>query len=388
MYKFKHSHPRPYSAKWNSHASVLGRNVLPMSVADMDLPVCEEIRAAMIATAQRHDFGYAHYHSDISELVARWYETEFQCSIEAEDIQEIPGMLMTIGALIRHLTKEGDGVIIFSPVYHSFAGTIRDNHRQPIECSLIKGESGRYQINFELFEQQCREHTVVLLCNPHNPTGQCWTVEELEQLISIARRNGTVVISDEIHADFTYLDSKVPFTSIFSATADTDGIIAFYSGGKIFNLGGLFGGFAITKDTSLYQMIQTIIKELHWLPNVFTHEAMYHGFKYGRAYKQELILHIRKIHHQTIARIKNASRQISIPLPDAGYLIWIDMSSTGWSDKDIHEFFVFEAKLGVNSGPNFGTGGEGHIRMNCAVSDTLLTEAMSQLIPAIKRNKI
>ena len=201
--------------------------------------------------------------------------------------------------------------------------------------------------------------------------------------IDIAQRTKTILISDEIHGDFTFDDHV--YTPVLKAAKNKEGLITFSSGGKLFNIGGIFSAFVMTTDPRLQEQIRICIKELHWQPTAFAHEAPYAGFKYGHDYKAQLVEHVRKMQIKFVNGLNNMPYPVRANLPEATYLCWVDFSQTNWSADRIAKFLIEDAALGVNRGDSFGQAGAKFARVNCAVCERKIDEALSRLENAFKR---
>ncbi|ECG5348979.1 aminotransferase class I/II-fold pyridoxal phosphate-dependent enzyme [Salmonella enterica] len=347
-YDFNETYQRTASEKWEYDSVINGFPVIPMSVADTDLVSPVEVRQALIEVCNRREFGYPAYHDDFKDVLASWYERYYNWRPDTADIIETPPLLMTMGAFIRGMTQCNESVVVMTPVYHSFARTIRENHRAVTECDLLRDEKNHYTIDFEKLEDTCSrpENKILIFCNPHNPVGRCWTGEEVRKVAAIAQKTGTILISDEIHADFVY-DEKC-YTPVMKAAENLNGIIVFSSGGKLFNIGGIFSSYVFTADP-------------------------------------EVVNHIRKMQIKLVNGLNNMPYPVKANLPEATYLVWADFNDTGWSGDRIQEFLVQDAGLGFNRGDQFGVAGTGFARINCGVPESRIDEALSRLEKAFSK---
>ena len=206
-------------------------DVLPLWVADMDFPVSEEITKSLHAAVEHGIYGYSQPKDAYYNAVMNWMERNHNWKTEREWIVKTPGVVFALGAAVKAFTDPGDAILIQNPVYYPFTNIIRDNDRRVVDNTLVYHPvtertvvsattddaseqqihnvgtaSPAYQIDFEDFERKIEQEHVKLfiLCNPHNPVGRVWTVEELQQLGEICLRHHVIVVSDEIHNDFVY----------------------------------------------------------------------------------------------------------------------------------------------------------------------------------------
>ena len=384
IYDFNEQFDRIMSEKWVYDSVIDGHKVMPMGVADMDLVSPIEVRDALMSVCRRREFGYPAYHADYKQVLASWFERYYNFRPDEDFIVETPGLLMTMGAFIRDLTTPDEKTVIMTPVYHSFAKTVRENHRQITECDLIRDENNYYTIDFDKLKATCSkpENKILIFCNPHNPVGRCWTENEVKKVIEIAHETDTILISDEIHGDFTY--DGLTYTPVLKVADDYKNIIVFSSGGKLFNIGGIFSAFIMSGDPKIREQIAICIKELHFQPTAFAHEAAYAGFKYGHDYKAQLIPHIRKMQIKLVEGLNRMPYPVKANLPEATYLVWADFRETGWTQDRLHEFLVKDAAIGFNRGDTFGLAGTGFTRINCAVCEAKVDEALNRLENAFR----
>ena len=180
-------------------------DVLPLWVADMDFETSSYIEDALVEQAKFGVFGYSEVQTPYFEIVRDWMVRHHGWEPQERWLVKTPGVVFAIAQAIRAYTKKGDYVLIQSPVYYPFRETIEVNDRKVAVNSLVL-KNGHYEIDFEDFERQIVEKKtkLFLLCNPHNPVGRVWTKEELTKIGDICVRNHVLVVSDEIHCDFTF----------------------------------------------------------------------------------------------------------------------------------------------------------------------------------------
>lgn len=200
---------------------------------DFSLPpeVLEDIRQ----TVSHGIFGYTEPTQPYYEAVCGWFQSRFGFSVTREAIVPSPGVVFSLTQIVRAFTREGDGVIIQTPVYYPFYHMIRDNNRQVVANPLVYN-GGRYAMDFEGFERLAAQRSVklFLLCSPHNPVGRVWTREELKRIRDICKRHGILVVSDEIHCDFVWQGHEHTCYGLL----DEDAIVC-AAPSKTFNLAGL-----------------------------------------------------------------------------------------------------------------------------------------------------
>lgn len=214
-------------------------DVLPLWIADMDLQVAAPIQEALHKAVNHGIFSYSDAKETYYQAVADWFKNYFDWQTQPEWLVKTPGVVFALAMAIRSFTQRGDSIIIQPPVYYPFYSVIRNNNRQIVENELCYHD-GRYEIDFKDFERKIEENHVklFLFCSPHNPVGRVWKYEELHTLGEICRRHDVLVVSDEIHCDFTLpAHPHIVFTQACPELADQSVICT--SPSKTFNLAGL-----------------------------------------------------------------------------------------------------------------------------------------------------
>jgi bifunctional pyridoxal-dependent enzyme with beta-cystathionase and maltose regulon repressor activities len=280
--------------------------------------------------------------------------------------------------MLDAVSSPGDGVIIFTPVYQNFFSAITGTTRVPLCCDLVCDGDNYWHLDIQAYEALCaRSDTrAVLICNPHNSVGRAWGAEELRSLVRIAQANHVIVFSDEIHADFVY---DLPFNPTIKVAENSQGIMTLSSGGKTFNIGGLFASYAMTEDDHLRTILQKALARLHWEQDTFSAWGSYSAFKYGFQYRDEVVGYVRKMQTRLVDALNRMPFPVKATLPEATYLLWADFRDTGWSQDELQGFLVEEAGLGFNRGDSYGASGAGFARINCAVPESRIDEAIRRL---------
>ena len=382
-YDFSQPHARQRSWKWSVENVVDGYPVLPMSVADTDFISPHEVTETLREIADNAQFGYATVPDDQCEVIAAWQKNQHGWDVSADHLVIANGLLASLALMLDKVTAPGDGVIVFSPVYHNFYDAISGVGRLPQVCELRCDDDARWQIDFEQFQALCEQagNRAVVICNPHNPVGRAWTADELVTLIDIARQHDVIVFSDEVHADFTY---DQPFVPAIQAARDGTGIMTISSGGKLFNLGGLFTSYAISEDPVLRNHLLDSLHGLHWEQNSFGAWAAWAAYRHGYDYRDEVVAYVRQMQCRMADALNAMPYPVSARLPEATYLLWADFRDSGWSPDELQRFLVQEAGLGFNRGDSFGPGGAGFMRINCAVPESRIDEAIRRLTSAFE----
>ncbi|MGL5437423.1 MAG: MalY/PatB family protein [Lachnospiraceae bacterium] len=359
--------------------------ILPLWVADMDFSAPPCVIDALTLRSKHGVFGYSETEQKYFDTLHKWFIHHFNWETNPDGLVKTPGVVFAISAAIRALTKEGDTVLIQQPVYYPFEESVLTNKRKLIVNQLLYHE-GRYSIDFEDFEEKIIRNKVKLfiLCSPHNPVGRVWTREELERMGDICLKHGVLVVSDEIHADFTFPGHK---HHVFASLKPEFNEIAITctSPSKTFNLAGLqISNIFISDHTIRNQIKWEITKcgfsQLNIMGIVACQAAYQNGDEWLselKEYLNENLIFIRNF-------LKQRLPQIRLVEPEGTYLAWLDCKELGLNDKQLDDLIVHKAGLWLDAGPMFGAGGEGFQRINIACPRSVLDKAFVQLEQTIK----
>ncbi len=364
--------------KW--HSSETDPDLLQMWVADMDFLPLPQVKEALIAYAQDHVFGYPMASDSLYQSLIDWEKNQHGYDIQKEDIVFIEGVVPAITVAIQALTKEGDAVLINSPVYSPFARTVRLNKRQLVSNSLVE-KDGQFTLDFDQLEADIIEHQVKLyvFCSPHNPGGRVWTKEELEKVGLLCQKHGVILISDEIHQDLALFGHKhLSFNTVSPDFKDFTIILG--SATKTFNIAVTKNSFAIIENPSLRKAFtkQQLANNQHEIPTVglIATEA---AFRHGRDWLDQLKEVLEENINYTVDFLTEHSK-IKVMKPQGTYLVWLDFSAYGLSNEQIQEKLIQEAKVVLNDGLSFGKEGKFHARLNTATPLETVKEACQRIV--------
>lgn len=371
-----------YSVKWDDAKKKFGRDeLLPLWVADMDLASPECVQEAMKRRATHPVYGYTIYPESYYEAIQSWMQNRFSWEVEKEWIIPSYGVVPSLNFIISAFTDEGDGIIVQSPIYPPFVSSVKHKKRNVLDNTLVY-ENGNYHIDFADFERKAKEAKLFLLCSPHNPTGRVWNLEEYEKMIDICIENDVLIVSDEIHADIVY---EKPHYCLASFEKIKHRCIVLNAPSKTFNVAGLNSSYAIIPDNRIrhaYKLEQD--KSGITNGNPFGIEAMISAYFEGASWLEKLKSHL--MSNMTYVKIflKDHNIPIDVVPTEATFLMWLDCKRMGMSHDELVDFFINQAKLGLNDGKSFGEAGEGFMRLNIGTSKEVLIEAMERLLHACK----
>ena len=359
-------------------------DVLPLWVADMDFQTAPAVLERLHALAEHGIFGYTGVKDAYFSAVHNWYAQRFGWETQRSWLVTTPGVVFAIA--IRAFTQKGDAILIQQPVYYPFANKVTENDRQLVVNPLVL-KNGRYEMDFADMERKIVDYHVkmLLLCSPHNPVGRVWTKEELLRVGEICQKHGVLVVSDEIHADFTYAGhTHRVFASVKSEFADFT--ITCTAPSKTFNLAGLQNSNIFIPNRQLRHAYK---KELSACgcggTNCMGMAACQAAYEAGADWLEQLKQYLAG----NLAYIRQFLRkklpEIALIEPEGTYLVWLDLRKLGLTEQQQRQLIVQDAKLWLDTGTLFGQGGEGFERINIACPRTTIEQAMQRLEHAVHK---
>ena len=370
-----------HSSKWDSMEELYGvspDNGLSMWVADMDFRAPKIIQEKLHGINSHGIYGYYGDHKEYTNSIKWWMKNRHNWEIDTSWIFTTHGLVNGTGLCIDAFTKPGDGIILFTPVYYQFSNLVEAARRKVVECPL-KLIDNHYHFDFVAYERNLSgDEKMVILCSPHNPGGRVWTKNELQEVAKFARKHDLVLVSDEIHHDLVYPNKSHTVMPIADPSV-CDRLVMMTATTKTFNIAGAHSGNVIIANPNLRQKFSQRIKALGISPNsfgLFMATAAYSPE--GAQWLDELLHYIdgnRVIFDREVNKIPGLS---SMPL-EGTYLAWVDFSGTGMEEEEFIYRVQEKAKIAVNHGSTFGTGGEKFLRFNLATPRTLVVEATKRL---------
>ena len=367
-----------HTYKWKEAET--DRQVLPAWIADMDFEVLPEIRQTVHDYAEQLVYGYTYASDGLIEAVQNWEENQHGYTFDKEALVFIEGVVPAISIAIQAYTKEGEAVLINTPVYPPFARSIKLNNRKLITNSLLV-KNGLFEIDFEQLEKDLVENAVklYLLCNPHNPGGRVWEKEILEKIGQLCQKHGVLLVSDEIHQDLALFGHKhQSFNTVNKDFKEFSLILS--SATKTFNIAGTKNSYAIIENPKLRVAFQKrqLANNQHEISGL-GYLATEVAYRYGEDWLTELKELIEK-HINYVVDLFGKETKIKVMKPQGTYLIWLDFSAYDISDEELRKLLRDEAKVILNRGLDFGEEGALHARLNVAMPTSVLEEVCQRII--------
>lgn len=367
------------SYKWDSASQ---QDVIPLWVADMDFPTAPVIIDALRRRVDHGVFGYVKVSDDYYDALISWNRHRHGWTINRDMVIYTSGVVPAVSAIIKALTRPGDGVIVNTPAYNCFFSSIRNNRCTIVENPLTRVDSGdsfTYRIDLDSLEEACADpaNKVMILCNPHNPTGRIWTRGELEEIAGICHRHGVTVISDEIHCELTLPGREyTPY-----ATVDPDAVIC-CSPSKAFNIAGLQIANIVAPSEPVRAVIDRAINDNEVCDvNPFGVTALIAAYNHGAPWLDALRDYISGNYAMLLDFFTTELPSLKVCSLESTYLAWVDITALGISSEKLEEHALETERVWVNAGSMYGS--EGYIRINMACPRSRLLEGLRRLKRAV-----
>ena len=350
---------------------------IAMWVADMEFRPPEVVQKAVENMTAHGVYGYFGDDSRYLAAIQWWMAQRHGWIVDPASVFTTHGLVNGTSLCVDAFTMPGDGVVLFTPVYHAFARVIKAAGRDVVECPLVT-VNGRYQMDFDAYDAQMTgRETMVILCSPHNPGGRVWTRAELHAVAFFAKRHDLVLISDEIHHDLTMPGQvHIPMANIDGISEQ---LVMMTATTKTFNIAGAHIGNVIIADPDLRARFAARMMAMGISPGSFgMHMATAAYSPEGAAWVDDLRAYLdgnRRVFDAGMTAIPGVR---SMPL-DSTYLAWVDFSGTGMTPAEFTARVEKGARIAVNHGVTFGTGGESYLRFNIACPRAQIDEAVARL---------
>lgn len=376
------------SSKWDAmlaERADLPDDVVPLSVADMELLNPPEVRQALHELIDAGPLGYASPTQRFFDACVSWQARHHGWTPDPSWIVTSPGVVPALYNAVRTLTRPGEGVIIQTPVYYPFRMAVERNARRVVESPLVERE-GRYEMDFEDLARKASapDVTMLILCSPHNPVGRVWTPEELGGLLDVCLSNNVLVVSDEIHDDLVMPGHEHTTLMKLVPEGQRDSVIVCTAPSKTFNLAGCQASVIYVPDEELRARFSAGYDEIgmHHL-NAFAYAATIAAYERGDQWLSELIKLVGENYRRLCSWAEAQHRSVSVFPLEGTYLAWVDFRSLGLDADALERFMKDEALLWLDEGRLFGAQGEGFERFNLACPTSVLESSLGRLGKAL-----
>lgn len=363
------------SEKWN-----VKENELPMWVADMDFQTAPEILEAMHKSIDGGIFGYQFVPDKYYEAVASWFEKEHNFKPDTKWMLFSTGVIPSISAVIRHFTDVGDNILLQEPNYNSFYGVIEHNGRNVTNNELIY-KNGTYNVDWQDLEKKLSDPqtTIMIVCNPHNPTGHIWSKDTLTRIGKLAKKYNVMIISDEIHGDISMPGhGYIPFSSLDSEVAENS--ISLVSPTKTFNMAQLHASTIIAPDSNIRARVERALSIDDQIePGILAIDGTIAAYTKGHEWLSELKQYISSNRQLLSDYVSKNIPELSVIKSDATYLAWIDCTKVTDNSAELNDFIRKETGLYLAEGTKYRGNGNQFLRINLATNRSRVQDGLERL---------
>lgn len=366
-------------------------DLISLWVADMDFRTPDFIIDALRKRLDHPILGYPTTGDDYFRIVSDWVYRLHGWKVDPSEFRYVPGIVRGFGLAARCFLSPGDKVIIQPPVYHPFREVPEACGFEVVDNPLIPVYDGEgflksYEMDLDGLEKLIDGRTrMLMLCNPHNPGGVCFSEESLRRLADICVRHGIMVVSDEIHAEMLLHGRKHhPFASV-SENAEKCSI-SFLAPSKTFNIAGVVSSYCIIRNPELAEKFFGYLEANETdYPSIFSAEATRAAYTdKGWEWRKEMLSYVEGNVDFVSGWLKANLPQVHAMAPEASFLIWLDCRRLGLLQERLVDLFVNKARLALNDGTMFGKEGAGFMRLNAGCPRAKLAAALENLASAVK----
>jgi len=346
----------------------------------MDFRPPQAVTDVLQEEINRGVLGYYGKDESLRQSICAWMETRHGWAVQPNWISFSHGVVAGLGIVFEAFTNPGDGIIVFTPVYHAFARKITAKGRKVVESELTMAD-GRYEMDLDALEAQLDgSEKMVIFCTPHNPGGRLWDKSEINALVDFCEAHDLLLISDEIHMDLVFPGSKHIPTAI-AAPQSTPLLITLTAASKGFNIAGAETSFIVAEDPALQAKIMTAQSSFGGSPNRFGMLMMEAAFSGGHDWSDDVCAYLAE-NFRIFKEGVDAIPGLHVMDMDSTYLAWVDFAGTGMERLEFTDRVAKDARIAVNQGPSFGTGGDSYLRFNFATRRAVVEEAVERLATA------
>ncbi len=380
-YNFDEIVPRKHTdcLKYDNVKEMFGtEEILPMWIADMDFKTPDFIVDAIRKRLNHELLGYTYCCSRWKPAIQNWVSRRYGWEVQPEEIGFVGGIVPAIAFALQSFTEAGDKVLIQPPVYHPYHHVTEDLGRVLVKAPL-KLVNGQYSIDFAEFEEKIKGCKLFLLCNPHNPGGRVWTREELVRMCDICVENNVIVVSDEIHCDMVLKGYKhIPFAA--SCEKAKYICITLMAASKTFNIAGLKSSYHIVQNEELRARYHEFLRKSELdTAHVFATGPVATAYTEGEEWLKQMLEYVEANIDYMEQYLKDNMPKMGMIRPQASFLVFLDARGLGLPHDELVEFFIREAKVGMNDGAMFGEEGSGYMRINLGCPRATLKKALDQI---------
>ena len=380
-------------AKWDAAPFIFGEeDIIPMWVADMDVPIAQPITEAIKKRAEHEFYGYPiPLPGSTAQAVVQRMKRKFNWEIDPSWIVLTSGVVPALNAAVKAYTTPGDYVVHQDPVYYPFWSVIQNNGCQ-VANNALQLSGDRYQIDFDDLKSKFspiqqmvplpQRTRMMILCNPHNPVGRVWTRDELMRMGEIVVGKEAIMVSDEIHCELLFKGHQhIPFATLSPEFEQNS--LTCMAASKTFNLAGLDASVIIIPNKKLRDRFNETKKGMMPSGSIFGVVALEAAFNHGDEWLEQFLSYMQGNLEYLMTYFEKHIPKIKVIKPEGTYLIWLDCRELGLNSNDLMTFMNREARVGLDHGFVFGPSGVGFERINIACPRSLLETALDRIRHAV-----
>lgn len=359
--------------------------VMPLWVADMDIDTPDFVLEAVKKRLEHPVMGYEEMPKSAFEAQCEWMKKMHSIEFEVGDMFYSHSVVASMSVAIEAFSEVGDKIIVQTPVYSPFFHSVLDHGRELLKNPLRQREDGSYTFDIEDLKSKIDAKTkLLLLCSPHNPVGRVWLREELKEILELCLAHNIVVFSDEIHSDLVYAPNvHIPFASLSDKARDIT--ITAIGVGKTFNMAGFAISSVAVQNEELRERFKKVYDLSHFaFGSSLSHVAFEAAYRNGEEWLGELKQHLYNNYEMLRGLCDGFGELVKLTPIEGTYLGWLDCRGMGLKDRELREFFVHEAGLGLSAGVSFGREGSGFMRLNFALSSAKMSQVIEKLHNALQ----
>lgn len=386
QYNFDEVHNRlgTYCTQWDYIEDRFHKkDLIPFSISDTDFIIPKPITEKIHEVANHQIYGYTRWnHHDYKSSIASYYRRRFDTHIEEDWILYSPSVMYSVSLLIRLLSKPQDKVLTMNPMYDAFFSVIEDNDRELVSHHLVHDHDS-FVIDFEVFEKQLQECSILLLCSPHNPTGRIWHDDEMRKMIELCKKYHVKIISDEIHMDIQIKETK--HHPLLSYLDLYDELYTANSSSKTLNTPGLIGSYVMIPNQKIRDEFLKVTRKRDFLnsASIFGMYATMIGYTQCDDYIDQLNEYIKQNMKLVEDFIKEELPDFRFQRPEATYLAWIDGRNVPFTSEQIQDALVNIGGVAIMKGETYGENGQKYLRMNLGCPRSKLEEGLKRFKKAM-----
>lgn len=392
MNSFQHVYDRKNtrSVKWDMIGEIYGledtSDILPMWIADMDFPAPPAILKALHDRVEHSIFGYSFMCEECRTSVINWQEKRNDWKIETDWMLFHQGIIPAIASIIETFTEKHDKIVVTPPVYPPFFQLAEHQDREVLYSPLVV-QDGQYTIDFKDFEEKLKEAALFILCNPHNPGGRVWTVDELTEILRLCTKHDVLIISDEIHGDLMLGESRhTPIAKI--AGKESDRVFTCLAPTKTFNLAGIQVAMIIATDKEKRAKLEKhALAHGTGMLNAFAPTALTAAYNDSEPWLEEMLKTIADNIAFARSELEKKVPGLQVMKPQSTYLLWIDYSKLNLTEDEVMKKLLLTGKVALEPGSKYGSAGLGYLRLNAACPRETLSEGIDRVTLALTGKK-